>query len=43
MKVKLAAQVFSQRVSSAQDTADFLLIFDKLFDSFNANGYGDEN
>ncbi|CAB3235138.1 unnamed protein product [Arctia plantaginis] len=49
MKVKYAAQVFSQRVSSAlrflarhkilppecQDTASFLLIFDKLFDSFN--------
>ncbi|KAM3967912.1 uncharacterized protein ACR2FA_011463 [Aphomia sociella] len=53
MKVKLAAQVFSQRVSSAlgflarhgvlpaecQDTADFLLIFDKLFDSFNGHSY----
>ncbi|XP_047034960.1 uncharacterized protein LOC124640998 isoform X2 [Helicoverpa zea] len=53
MKVKYAAQVFSQRVSSAlrfsskhnilptegQETAEFLLIFDKLFDSFNGHSY----
>ncbi|CAK1597574.1 unnamed protein product [Parnassius mnemosyne] len=53
MKVKFAAQVFSQRVSSAirflashkilptecQDTASFLLMFDKLFDSFNGHTY----
>ncbi|XP_050559419.1 uncharacterized protein LOC126912240 isoform X6 [Spodoptera frugiperda] len=53
MKVKFAAQVFSQRVSSAlrflskhnilpdecQGTADFLLVFDKLFDSFNGHSY----
>ncbi|XP_045535436.1 uncharacterized protein LOC106716651 [Papilio machaon] len=53
MKVKYAAQVFSQRVSSAlgflarhnilpaecQDTAKFLLLFDKLFDSFNGHTY----
>ncbi|KAJ8725324.1 hypothetical protein PYW08_003507 [Mythimna loreyi] len=53
MKVKYAAQVFSQRVSSAlrflskhnilpeecKGTADFLLLFDKLFDSFNGHSY----
>ncbi|XP_050557997.1 transposable element P transposase isoform X3 [Spodoptera frugiperda] len=53
MKVKHAAQVFSQRVSAAlrflakheilpsecQQTADFLLIFDQLFDSFNGHSY----
>ncbi|XP_045493197.1 uncharacterized protein LOC123692481 [Colias croceus] len=53
MKVKYAAQVFSQRVSSAmrflarhnvlpeecKGTADFLLIFDKLFDTFNGHSY----
>ncbi|KAF9404446.1 hypothetical protein HW555_014330, partial [Spodoptera exigua] len=53
MKVKYAAQVFSQRVSSAlrflskhnilpqecEGTADFILIFDKLFDSFNGHSY----
>ncbi|XP_026743754.1 uncharacterized protein LOC113505320 isoform X2 [Trichoplusia ni] len=57
MKVKLAAQVFSQRVSSAlrfsgkhgilpaecEGTADFLLIFDKLFDSFNGHSYQDDS
>ncbi|CAH2100779.1 unnamed protein product [Euphydryas editha] len=53
MKVKHAAQVFSQRVSSAlrfcakhkllpdecADTADVLLLFDHLFDSFNGSSY----
>ncbi|KAF9405134.1 hypothetical protein HW555_014002 [Spodoptera exigua] len=53
MKVKHAAQVFSQRVSGAlrfcarkhllpqecTDTADLLLLFDQLFDSFNGGSY----
>ncbi|KPJ09927.1 Transposable element P transposase [Papilio machaon] len=53
MKVKNAAQVFSQRVSATlrflakhnilpkecEDTAEFLFIFDKLFDAFYGHSY----
>lgn len=55
MKVKYAAQVFSQRVSAVmrflakrkilpaecEETADLLILFDKLFDSFNGHLYRD--
>ncbi|KAI4468158.1 transposase protein [Holotrichia oblita] len=58
MKGKLAAQIFSQRVSSimrglvrlvpgfpssASDTADFLLFFDKVFDSINGSTIKPQN
>ncbi|KAK9710416.1 Transposase protein [Popillia japonica] len=58
MKVKLATQIFSQKVSSimrglvrlvpgfppsASDTADFLLFFDKVFNSINGSTIKPQN